>query len=197
MNLSLEQIFAQRRSLRSFSDRAVDRDTIRRLFEAARWASSARNEQPWHYVVLDDPASEIRLRVLASMEPHNCVWAEKAPVVLVSVAQLGFRGRDNQNRHAYHDVGQANAHLALRAAELGLSTHIIGGFNAAAAGEALKLPPGFDVVALIAIGYPGLPDALPEHLRVREVAPRVRKEIEEFVYFRAWPVLGTDEDRDG
>lgn len=183
---SLDQLLLQRRSLRSFSDRPIERGILDRMFEAARWASSAFNEQPWNYVVLDDPASDARLRVLASMEPHNRSWAEKAPVILASVAQLGFRGRGGVNRHAYHDVGQANAHLALRAAELGLTVHMIGGFDHRTAAEALGLSAAFDVVALMVVAYPGPPEVLPEPLRVREVAPRIRREIGEFVHFGVW-----------
>lgn len=180
---SLDQLLSLRRSLRSFGDRPIEREILHRMFEAARWAASAFNEQPWSYVVLDDPASELRTRVLDSMEPHNRAWAEKAPVILASVAQLGFRGRDGINRHAYHDVGQANAHLALRAAELGLTVHMIGGFKYQAVGEALGLAAGFEVVALVAVAYPGPPEVLPEPLRLRETAPRVRREIGEFVRF--------------
>lgn len=180
---SLDQLLLQRRSLRSFSDRPIGRPALLRMFEAARWAASAFNEQPWSYVVLDDPESEVRSRVLDSMEPHNRSWAEKAPVILASVAQLGFRGRDGANRHAHHDVGQANAHLALRAAELGLTVHMIGGFRHQAAGEALGLAAGFEVVALMAVAYPGPAEALPEPLRLRETAPRIRREIGEFVRF--------------
>ncbi|WP_096702055.1 nitroreductase family protein [Magnetospirillum sp. 15-1] len=183
MTPSFDQLLLQRRSLRSFSDRPIERQVLDRMFEAARWASSAYNEQPWGYVVLDDPSSETRARVLDSMEPHNRAWAEKAPVILASVAQLGFRGRDGVNRHAHHDVGQANAHLALRAAELGLTVHMIGGFNHQAAGEALGLAAGFEVVALMAVAYPGPPEVLPEPLRIKETAPRVRREIGEFVRF--------------
>lgn len=186
MNASLDQLLLQRRSLRSFSDRPIERRTLVRMFEAARWASSAFNEQPWNYVVLDDPASGARHGVLGSMEPHNRSWAEKAPVILASVAQLGFRGRDGINRHAYHDVGQANAHLALRAAELGLTVHMIGGFNHQSAAQALGLSAAFEVVALMAVAYPGPPEALPEPLRVREVAPRTRRDIADFVFFGEW-----------
>lgn len=183
MTQSLDHLLSQRRSLRSFSDRPVGREMLVTLFEAARWASSAFNEQPWSYVVLDDPASALRSRVLDSMEPHNRAWAEKAPVILASVAQLGFRGRDGVNRHAFHDVGQANAHLALRAAEFGLTVHLIGGFRHQVASEALGLDSGSEVVALMAVAYPGPPEILPEPLRIRETAPRIRREIGEFVRF--------------
>lgn len=183
---SLDQLLLWRRSLRSFSDRPIERQIFLQMFDAARWASSAYNEQPWNYVVLDDPGSEVRSHVLECMEPHNRAWAEKAPAILASVAQLGFRGREGVNRHAYHDVGQANAHLALRAAELGLTVHMIGGFNYRAAGEALGLSDAFEVVALMAVAYPGPPEALPEPLRMREVAPRVRRATDEFVHFGTW-----------
>lgn len=179
---SLSQIIQRRRSLRSFSPRAIDQEVLGQLFEAARWAASAFNEQPWRYVVLDGEAVEQKRLTLDCMEPHNRAWAEKAPVVLASVARTRFSHKEGPNRHAFHDVGQANAHLALKAAELGLAVHQIAGFDVAAAGKVLGIPAEFEVVALIVVGYPGSPDALPEPLKAREVAPRSRRDIEDFVF---------------
>lgn len=186
---SLSQIMLQRRSLRAFSSRGIDRGTLCQLFEAARWAASAFNEQPWRYVVLDDEAIEQKRQTLDCMDPHNRAWAEKAPLVLASIAKLGFSHKEASNRHAFHDAGQANAHLALKAAELGLSVHQIAGFDVAAAGTVLGVPDGFEVVALLAVGYPGSPDTLPEPLKVREVAPRTRRGIEEFVFHASFNAL--------
>jgi nitroreductase len=182
----LEELLSRRRSLRSFAEAPIKPEILDSLFDAARWASSAFNEQPWHYVVLDAAHPEMRQRVLDCMEPHNRAWAEKAPVILVSVAQVGFRSRDGLNRHAFHDVGQANAHLALRAAEHGLTVHLIGGFDPSATAEVLGLQPGFEAVALLTVAHPGQPEALPEALRVREVAPRSRRDISQFVHRGGW-----------
>lgn len=186
MHKKMEQMLARRRSLRSFSDRPVARETLEHLFESARWASSAYNEQPWSYAVLDDPKSELWQKVVGSMLPHNKAWAEKAPVVLASIAQMKFKKNDGVNRHAFHDVGQANAYLALQAAELGLTVHLIGGFDHLAAKNALGLPDGYEVVALMPIAYPGPPEKLPDPLREREVGPRERKPISMFAHFGMW-----------
>lgn len=186
MTITLDQALAERRSLRALSPRPIGGATLRRLFEAARAASSAFNEQPWHYVVFDGATPEEKRRVLDCMAPHNRAWAENAPVLMASVAQLGFRGRDGVNRHAFHDVGQANAHLALMAAELGLTAHLIGGFDAAAAQAALALPEGYEVVALVTVAYPGSPGDLPEDLRRRELAPRSRRPLDAFAFHGRW-----------
>jgi nitroreductase len=186
VTITLDRALAERRSLRALNPRPIEPAALRHLFEAARAASSAFNEQPWHYVVLDDATPEETRRVLDCMAPHNRAWAEKAPVVIASIAQLGFRARDGINRHSFHDVGQANAHLALKAAELGMTVHLVGGFDPAAAGAVLALPEGFDVVALITLAYPGSPDDLPEDLRRRELAPRSRRPLEAFTFHGRW-----------
>src|SRR5579862_4695541 len=153
-----------------FSERPVPAEDLRSLFEAARWAASSYNAQPWSFIVgtKDDPTNY--QRVLDCFVEFNQGWAKSAPVLALSVAQMKFGHNDQPNSHAFHDVGQAAATLQLQAEELGLSVHQMAGILPDKAREIFKIPEGHNVVAGFAIGYPGDPAHLPEGLREKEVA---------------------------
>jgi nitroreductase len=176
---SIHDLLARRWSPRSFDDRSIDRETLASLFEAARWAPSSGNTQPWSFLVAskDDPVEHERLASV--LNPGNS-WARKAPVLALSVATLD-RG-EKPNRHAYHDVGLATENLVIQAFSLGIVIHMMGGFNAEMAREAFQIPARYDPVAMIAMGYPGHPDSLPEDLRAKDLATRQRKPMREFVF---------------
>jgi nitroreductase len=176
---SIFDLLARRWSTRAFSDRTVDRATLAGLFEAARWAPSSGNGQPWSFLVAtnDDPAEHERM---ASVLVPGNAWARKAPVLALSVATLDRA--DKPNRHAYHDLGLATENLVIQAVSVGLAVHMMAGFNADMAREVFGIPARHDPVTMIAIGYPGHPDSLPEDLRKKDVAPRQRKPIGEFVF---------------
>lgn len=172
-------LLARRWSTRAFADRSVDRETLARLFEAARWAPSSGNGQPWSFLVAAKENSAEHERLASVLNPGNA-WARKAPVLALSVATL-VRG-DKPNRTAQHDLGLANENLALQAVSMGLAVHMMAGFNLDMARELFAIPAGHDPVAMMAIGYPGDPASLPEDLRAKDLAPRQRKPIREFVF---------------
>ena len=182
----IDPLLAHRWSPRSFADRPVEAEKLRQLFEAARWAASCFNDQPWYYIVAtrDEPAQFQKL--LDCLVDANQVWAKVAPVLAISVARTKFKHNGSPNRHAQHDLGAASAFLALQAESLGLAIHQMGGFNASRARESFHIPADHDPMAAIAIGYPGDPASLPEKLRDREQAPRTRRPISEFVYSGDW-----------
>jgi nitroreductase len=183
----LHELIAQRWSPRSFEDRAIGPDLLRRLLEAARWAPSSFNEQPWAYLVApraQDPAGFERLA--ACLTPGNSAWAGAAPVLALSVAQRDFRRNGKPNRHAFHDVGLATENLVLQAQALGLAVHQMAGFDVAKARETLGIPETHDPVAMIALGYPGSPDRLSPELRERERKPRERKPLAEVAFAAGW-----------
>jgi nitroreductase len=180
-------LLAARWSPRGFLDREVPEEALRRVLEAARWAASCNNAQPWHYVIARrhrEPDAFARL--LDCLTPGNQPWCAKAPVLMISVARLDFPANGNPNRHAWHDVGAASACLAIQAAALGLQAHQMAGFDPAKARIACAVPDGHDPVAAIALGYPGSPDELEECYRARETAPRARRTIEEFGFIGTW-----------
>jgi nitroreductase len=182
----IHDLIGRRWSARAFSDQPVEPEKLVSLFEAARWAASASNEQPWAFLVAtqEDPKSfEDMLGVLVE---GNRGWAKKAPALILTVAHIQFDKDGRPNRHAFHDVGQAVANLSLQATALGLTMHQMGGFNVEAARERFAVPQGWEPVSVIALGYPGDPDSLPDTMRQREIARRQRKPLETFVFSGAW-----------
>jgi nitroreductase len=177
--------FHTRWSPRSFSDREVDPADLVRVFEAARWAASSYNEQPWRFLV-GIRGSEACKKIFDSLMPVNQTWAAKAPVLILGVAKTKFSHNDSPNRVALYDLGAAASYLTLEAAALGLSTHQMGGFDPETARKAFGVPEDYIFGAVIALGYQGEPHSLPnEQFRTQEVAPRNRKSLKHFV-FSAW-----------
>src|SRR5207245_6726219 len=170
----------------AFSDRRVDPAIMRSLLEAARWAPSSYNEQPWSFIVAtkDDTAEFSRL--LSCLVEGNIQWAQHAPVLMVSVARLSFEDDGKPNRHAFHDVGLAVANLIVQATALGLVVHQMAGIFPDKIRELYGIPEGYEAVAGIALGYPVDPQSLPEELRKRELAPRERKPLTAFVFSGRW-----------
>ena len=182
----IHNLLKHRWSPRAFSDRDVDPAVLRSLFEAARWAASSNNGQPWHFIVASRKEPEAFQRVLSCFVEFNAGWAKNAPVVGISVARLNFESNGSPNRHAYHDVGQAMANLAIEAVANGLQLHQMAGIDVDKAREILAIPEGYDPVAGFALGYPGEAHHLPDHLREREIAQRDRKPADSFVFDGKW-----------
>ena len=182
----IHDLLRRRWSPRAFSDRRVDPAIMRSLLEAARWAPSSYNEQPWSFIVAtkDDPVEFGRL--LSCLVEGNIQWAQHAPVLKVSVARLSFEDYGKPNRHAFHDVGLAVANLIVQATALGLVVHQMAGILPDKIRKLYGIPEGYEAVAGIALGYPGDPQSLPEGLRKRELAPRERKPMTEFVFSGRW-----------
>lgn len=182
----VHELIARRWSPLSFADRLVERDQLGSLLEAARWAASSFNEQPWSFFVATREEPERFERLAGCLVPGNQTWARRAPVLMLSVAKQHFERNGKPNRHAFHDVGLAVANLVLQAEALGLAVHQMAGFDADRARSELAIPADHDPVAALAVGYPGEPGDLPEELRGREAAPRTRKALEQFVYGETW-----------
>ena len=135
------------------------------MFEAARWAASSYNGQPWYFIVATKDDAANYKRILDCFVEFNQGWAKSAPVLALSVAKLKFDHNGEPNRHAFHDVGQAAATLALQADALGLAVHQMAGILPDKAREIFEIPEGYEAVAGLAIGYPGDPNHLPDHLK--------------------------------
>lgn len=178
-------VIEQRWSPRSFAGRDVEQEKLRSAFEAARWAPSCFNEQPWRYVVARRSEREAFERLAGCLRPGNS-WAKSAPVLILSVAAEDFSANGKPNRHAVHDVGLATAHFVLQATALDLVVHQMAGFDRDLAREAASVPAGFEPVTMMAVGYPGKPEALSEELRQKDLAPRKRRPQSEFVFGGTW-----------
>ena len=179
-------ILADRWSPRAWQDRAVEDEKLRSLFEAARWAPSSMNEQPWRFLVARRHADPSWDDLLASLHPGNQAWAKAAPVLALGLARKAFARNDRTNAHARHDLGLATATLTAQAMELGLHVHPMGGILPDEARLRFGIPEAFDVVTGLAIGYLGDPDTLPEKFRASETEPRTRRPLAETVFTGAW-----------
>jgi nitroreductase len=182
----IHEIIGQRWSPRAFSDRPVEPENLISTLEAARWAASSSNEQPWAFLVATSDDRKNYDALAGVLVDSNRTWAEKAPVLILAFAHNQFAKSGNPNRYALHDLGQAVANLTLQATALGLTAHQMAGFNAEAARERFAVPADWQPVSVIALGYPGDPESLEEKLREREIAERQRKPLESFVFAGSW-----------
>lgn len=187
INYPINPLIARRSSIRAFDEqRPVERYQLLTLLEAARWAPSSFNEQPWRYLVFDSTAPSLLESARACLSEGNA-WARTAPVLLLSVAHNYLSHNGKPNRHAQHDVGLANQNLVIQAVELGLGSSQIAGFDAERARKEFAIPETFTPMAMIAVGYPyqGVHTDLPERVRSTE-QPRLRKLLSEFTFSGTW-----------
>jgi nitroreductase len=182
----VHDLIRHRWSPRAFDSQPVEPEKLRSLFEAARWAASSYNAQPWYFIVATKDDPEDYKKILDCFVEFNQGWAKSAPVVALSVARMKFEHNGTPNNHAFHDVGQAAANLALQATALGLQIHQMAGILPDKARQIFGIPDGYEAVAGFAIGYPGDPAALPDKLREQERAPRSRKPLDSFVFTGKW-----------
>ena len=177
----------ERWSPRAFSDRDVAPADLARVFEAARWAASSYNEQPWRFLVGTRNSLTYK-KIFDSLIAFNQGWAGSAPVLILGATKTKFSHIDAPNRVALYDLGAASSYLTLQAAALGLATHQMAGFDEAAARQALEIPEDYALGAVIALGYQDDPATLDsDQLIALEIAPRERKPLNDFV-FSAWGV---------
>jgi nitroreductase len=175
-------LIAERWSPRAFDDRPVPPAILRRLFEAGRWAASAYNEQPWRWLVATREDAAGFEALFSTLIPFNQEWVRAAPVLAVSIARTSFERNGKPNRHGGHDVGQAAAQIALEAVANGLAIHQMAGFDPDRVRAIAAVPPEFEPMAAIAIGFPGDPSTLTDALREREIASRERRPLAECVF---------------
>lgn len=182
----IHDLLKRRWSPRAFSSRAVEPEKLQSLFEAARWAPSCFNEQPWSFILATKQDTDDFSRLLGCLVEANQIWAEQAPVLVLSVAHLTFSRNGNPNRHAWHDVGLAVENLVVQATALGLVAHQMAGFDGAKARKTFDIPHDYEPVTAIAVGYLGESHVLPDDLREQEEAPRTRKPLVDCVYAGRW-----------
>ena len=168
-------------SPRAYADRDVPAEDLKKGFEAARWAASSFNEQPWRFLV-GRRGDATYQKIFDSLVQFNQNWVKSAPVLILSVARKHFAHNGQINRHSWHDTGAAMANFVLQITALGLHAHSMAGFDHQKAKAAFHIPDDFETVAVTAVGYLGDPEALPEEMRKSEVAPRERKDLKEFVF---------------
>lgn len=171
-------------------------DEIETLLDAARWAPSEGNSQPWSFLVAERGTAGHDV-VVRHLSRGNAGWVPRASLVLVAVTQVAPDAAGNGGGGAtQYDLGQAAAHVTLQARAMGLHAHQFSGFDREAAAAELGVPDHHRVLAAIAIGVPGDPASVDERTRGRESKPRVRKPLAELAYADTWgrPWIRTDRE---
>jgi nitroreductase len=179
---NMHPLLRNRWSPRAFSDKAIPADAIQRMLEAAQWAMSSYNGQPWRivYATKADPAAYER--ILGTLWPFNQSWAKSAPMIGAAVARTHFEHNGEPNHWHAYDTGAAMALFSVAAEAEGLKVHQMAGIDAAKAKEALDIPEGYVTITGFAVGYEGDPATLPDQLREREVEPSQRKPLTEIAF---------------
>ena len=170
-----------------FADKEVELEKLNLIFEAARWAPSSFNEQPWRFIYASKSNEGDYKKIADSLNDNNRAWASKAPVLIAVIAKTNFSHNGRTNRHAFYDVGQAVATLTLQAMDLGLYLRQMAGFFRETATVNLEIPSGFEPVAIIALGYEGKVDEnTDERLAWKQNHERTRKPVSELVKKGSW-----------
>jgi nitroreductase len=181
----IHELLAARWSPYVFEGRPVPEADLRSLFEAARWAPSSYNEQPWRYIVATKDDPEQHARVFSCLVEGNQAWAKAAPVLALGVVSLRFARNGSENRAAVHDLGIASDSLVIEATARGLFVHQMIGILPDKARETFGIPEGYEAWTGLAIGYRGDPSSAPA-LAERDRTPRTRRKIAEFVFGSKW-----------
>lgn len=167
--------------------RPVEREKLLRLMEAARWAPSCFNEQPWRYLIFDESDPVAREAARDCLVAGNA-YAREAPILILSVAYEDFTQNGKPNRFGQHDTGMSDENLVLQAVAEGLVAHQMAGYDAERARREFQIPDRYTTLSMIAVGYPytGLFDGLPEKTRDREKRPRSRRSLSEIAFGGKW-----------
>jgi nitroreductase len=176
------EIIQERWSPYSFSPVPVEEFKLKAMFEAAGYAPSCNNEQPWLFAYTTQEEKDIFADYLGFLNESNQVWAKDAWVLAVSMARNTFRRNDKVNRFAFHDTGMAVANLLLQALAMDIYVHQMGGFSVEKVREYFMLPDNIDPIAVMAIGYLGEGNDLPLELIKRDEIRRSRRSVNEYAF---------------
>jgi nitroreductase len=185
-NHPIHGLLAERWSPYAFQDRLVSEADLCSLFEAARWAASSYNEQPWSYIVSTKENPELFQQLLSCLVDANQFWAKDAPVLALGIVSHKFTRNQEDNRAAIHDLGLATSNLVVEATARGICVHQMIGILPDKARELFEIPEGYEAWTAMAIGYEGDPMTLPDALKERDLMPRQRKPLEQFVFSGKW-----------
>jgi len=176
------EIIQERWSPYSFSPAPVEDFKLKAMFEAAGYAPSCNNEQPWLFVITTREDESVFKDYLGFMTEGNKIWAKNAYAIVISMARIRFLHSGKPNRWAFHDTGMAVSNLLLQGLALDVYVHQMGGYYVEKVKEYFKLGDDIDPVAMMAVGYMGDGSSLTPELLKRDEARRPRKSINEFVY---------------
>jgi len=179
-NYPVHPLLSSRWSPRAFSDQIVEPEKLQRIFEAARWAPSASNIQPWYFLV-GFRGDAVYASIFETLVEFNQLWVKTAPVLCLAICGVQ-NPKGGENRSREYDLGQSVAHLSFQAMQEGVYVHQMGGFDQAKAAELLQIPGGYEVKVAFTLGYPGDPEVLHPNLKAMEYSPRTRRPAGESVF---------------
>jgi nitroreductase len=171
----------------TFSDKMIEEDTIRILFKAAGRAPSSFNDQPWYFLYATKQYPEMFKQYYECLAAGNQKWAYTAPVLALSLARTYYTRNNKANPMSGFETGMAVGNLLVQAMSMGIYVHQMGGFDKEKARANLNIPVDFDLLTMMAIGFPGDPAALPAELYERATRRTGRKAVNEFVFSGKFP----------
>ena len=184
----IHELITNRWSPYKFADRLVSKEDLLSLFEAARWAPSSYNEQPWRFMMATKDQAQEFEKLLSCLVPANQEWAKQASALVLGVSHLVFDKNGKENKAAIHDLGAAVSHLSFEATTRGISVHQMIGIEPESAKRAYNIPNDYEVLTAFAIGYSDLSEKASDELCERDQTPRARRKISEFVFTEKWDV---------
>ena len=179
---SVHELIRERWSPRSFQTKAVSKTDLTAVLEAARWAASCNNGQPWRFIVATSDDAAEHAAAVAGFNARNQRWAKTAPVIVFVCARKTFEANGNPNAHSWYDTGAAVAQLSIEAQARGMRVHQAAGIEREVVRSTYGVPDDVDIIAGFTLGFQGEPDALPEELPGREREPRARKPLGEIAF---------------
>jgi nitroreductase len=176
----IHHLITDRWSPKAFDDRPLDAEQIRLLFEAAKWAPSASNAQPWRFIYATREMPEYEV-FLALMNEDNRIWASAAPLLVLPLAQAISTYKNRRNRLAFYETGMAVGNLLIQATAMGLYVHQMGGYDAERSRAALGIPDRYEPMAMMAVGYKGDPGRLPGEVAAWDSRERTRMDTDQLM----------------
>ncbi len=182
----IHDLLSKRYSPYLFEAKAVESEKLATCLDAARWAASSFNEQPWRFIVATRDDSAAFATLLDCLVEANQSWAKNAGVLILTVAKLTFTRNNTPNRVAEHDIGMASANLVVQATALGLHAHQMAGIDMSKCRHTYGIPEGYDPVTAIALGYAADPAGRDDDMAKRDQGARQRKPFDEWVFAGKW-----------
>jgi nitroreductase len=189
MSDKIHELIDKRWSPRAFSEQEIETEKIEKLFEAASFAASCFNEQPWRFIYATKNYPERYEQLLSCLVEFNQIWVKTAPLIMMTLALKKFAKNKKENYHARHDLGLAIGNMSAQATSMDLHMHQMAGFNVKKAREMFEIPEEFDIVTMIAVGYLGDPIQLPENIREMESSERDRRSLDQIIFDGEWEAM--------
>lgn len=166
----------------SFSTEPVEEYKLRSIIEAAGYAPSSMNEQPWVFIMTTKQYPDKFNDIIGLLDESNQIWARHAYALIISLARMNFAYKNRINKYAFHDTGLAVGNMLVQAQSMDILVHQMGGYSAEKVKKYFSLPEGIEPVTVMAVGYKGDGRELPEELKKRDNTRKPKRNISEFAF---------------